>query len=146
FRHRPTFLGLRAMLGITRRQMETTIDQEWPAFVSGLTAASELDFVVVLGFDGVYDEGGLLERARSQMIVPDEWVFEVCQRYGNLLPGPSINPYRRGAVDALEASIEQGAALIKWLPIVQGFDPADRRALPFLERLAGSGVPLLVHA
>src|SRR5690606_38726337 len=79
FRHRPTFLGLRAMLGITRRQMETTIDQEWPAFVSGLTAASELDFVVVLGFDGVYDEGGLLDRARSQMIVPDDWVFEVCQ-------------------------------------------------------------------
>ena len=52
FRHRPTFLGLRALLGITQRQMETTVDQEWPAFLSGLTADSELDFVVALGFDG----------------------------------------------------------------------------------------------
>jgi uncharacterized protein len=146
FRRRPTFLGLRALFGITERQMQASVDQDWAALVSGLTGSSELDYVVALGFDGVYDRSGDIDRARSQMIVPERWVFDVCERYANLLPGPSINPYRRGAVDALEEAIERGAVLIKWLPIVQGFDPASRRGRPFLERLAASGVPLLVHA
>lgn len=146
FRHRPAFVCMRALFGITRRQMETTVDQDWAALVSSLVARSELDYVVALGFDGVYDSRGELDLGRSQMIVPEDWVFEVCGRYANLLPGPSLNPYRKDALEALECCLERGAVLIKWLPIVQAFDPASPRVRPFLERVAASGVPLLVHA
>ncbi len=146
FRRRHTFLGLRLMMGITGSQMRHTVDQDWAALISSLVAQSDLDLAVALGFDGVYDARGMLDERRSQLIVPHSWVFEVCERYGNLLPGPSINPYRQDALDALDEVIERGAVLIKWLPIVQAFDPASRRIRPFIRRLADAGLPLLIHS
>jgi uncharacterized protein len=146
FRRRPTFLGLRLLHRISTRQLETTVDQDWAAFVAGLVWESDLDAAMVLGFDGVYDQNGAFDPARSQLVVPPDWVFEVCERYTGLLPAPSINPDRRDALVLLEEAIERGAVAIKWLPIVQGFDPAGDRALPFLKRLAEAGIPLLIHA
>jgi uncharacterized protein len=146
FRRRGIFVGLRMLLGITDRQMETTIDEDWAALVSGLVTSSDLDYAVVLGFDGVYDWRGEFDARKSQMIIPPSWVFDVCERYTNLLPAPSINPYRRDAMELLEGAIERGAVMIKWLPIVQGFDPSSRRSLPFVRRVAEVGIPLLVHA
>jgi uncharacterized protein len=146
FRRRLSFRALRLVFRITDRQMRTTVDQDWPAMISELVERSDLDLAVVLGFDGVYDRSGTLDHERSQMIIPQRWVFECCRRYGNLLPGPSINPYRSDAMERLEEAIEDGAALIKWLPIVQGFDPADARALRFGRRAADAGIPLLIHA
>lgn len=146
FLRRPTFLGLRVLYRISGRQMATSVDQDWAAMISRQVAESELDMAVALGFDGVYDQQGRLDPARSQLVIPVSWVLEVCGRYANLLPGPSINPYRRDALEQLEIAIAGGAVLIKWLPIVQGFDPGSARTLPFLRRLADAGVPLLVHA
>jgi predicted TIM-barrel fold metal-dependent hydrolase len=133
-------------MGITRRQLETTIDQDWAAEISALVRESDLDYAAVLGFDAVYDRDGRLDLAKSQLIVPHRWVFEVCERYSNLLPAPSINPYRRDALDILDEAIDRGAVLIKWLPIVQDFDPASERARGFLRRVADAKIPLLVHA
>jgi uncharacterized protein len=146
FRRRPTFLALRLLYRIGRRQLATTVDQDWASLISARVARSELDYAVVLGFDGVYDRGGAPDLDRSQMIVPPSWVFEVAEGFSNLLPGPSINPHRRDALDRLDEAVERGAVLIKWLPIVQAFDPAGARTRPFLERLAATGIPLLVHA
>lgn len=146
FTRRPSFVGLRLLLGISDRQLETTIDQDWVAMISSLTAESNLDYAVVLGFDGVYDAAGQLDQSRSQLIVPSAWVFESCERYGNLLPAPSINPYRHDALDLLEEAGARGAVLIKWLPIVQAFDPSSARSRPFLRRAAELGIPLLIHA
>lgn len=145
-RRRPTFLAMRALYGITRQQLGQTVDQDWVALISALVEESDIDLAVVMGFDGVYDDRGRIVESRSQLVVPQEWVFEAARRYANLLPAPSINPYRRDAGELLEQAIEQRAVMIKWLPIVQGFDPAGGRAAPFLKRLAGSGVPVLVHA
>jgi uncharacterized protein len=146
FRRRPTFVALRLLYGITDRHLRSTIDQDWAALLSSLVATSDLDLAVALGFDGVYDRRGRLDRDRSQMIVPPAWVFETCERYANLLPGPSINPYRRDALERLDEAIERGAVLIKWLPIAQGFDPRSPRVRPFIRRVADAGVPLLIHA
>lgn len=145
-RRRPTFLGLRLLYRIGAGQLRTSVDQDWAEMVSRRVAESDIDYGCALGFDGVYDSSGRLDSARSQLIVPPSWVFEVCSRYPNLLPAPSINPYRRDALDLLDDAIERGAVLIKWLPIVQGFDPASLRTRPFLKRAAEAGIPLLVHA
>lgn len=121
-------------------------DAEWASELAERVRRSELDHAVALGFDGVYDRSGELDRSRSQMVIPPEWVFEVCRRHPELIPGPSVNPHRRDALEALEACIEGGATLIKWLPATQGIDPADRSVGPFYRRLAETGIPILVHS
>jgi hypothetical protein len=146
FKRRYTFVGLRLAYGITPKQMRTTVDQDWARMLADRVADSDLDFAVALGFDGVYGADGELDRDRSQMIVPPSWVFEVCGRYTGLLPGPSIHPLRRDAMERLDECIERGAALIKWLPIVQAIDPASPRLRSFYRRLADAGIPLLIHA
>jgi predicted TIM-barrel fold metal-dependent hydrolase len=146
FRRRPTFLALRLAYGIGPRQIRTTVDGDWARMIAERVADSDLDRAVALGFDGVYDERGVLDRARSQMIVPLDWVFTVSERHPELLPGPSVNPHRGDALERLEECIERGAVLIKWLPTVQAIDPASPRIRPFLRRVADAGIPLLIHA
>lgn len=146
FRKRYTFRALRWMHGITAEQVERSVDADWAALVAGRIRESELDLAVALGFDGVFRRDGSLDEERSQMIVPPEWVFEACRRHPELLPGPSLHPYRRDALERLDACIEQGAVLLKWLPATQGMDPADGALAPFYRRMADAGLPLLVHA
>ncbi len=139
FRRRPTYLLLRLRHGIGS-------DVEWAEMVAARVRASELDRAVVLGFDGVYDARGVLDRSRTQMLVPHRWTFEVCRRFPELLPGPSVNPCRGDALEALDECIAEGAVLIKWLPSVQGIDPAAAACTPFYRRMADAGLPLLVHS
>ena len=147
FERRYTFRLLRLWHGITRAQFRESIDQDWVDRVAGLVAASELDRAVVLGFDGAYDRRGELDRERSQLLVPPSWVFEACRRHPHeLLPGPSLNPFRRDAMERLEECIEGGAVLIKWLPAAQGIDPSAPGLAPFYRRLAEVRLPLLIHA
>ena len=101
---------------------------------------------VILGFDGVYkhDTGSLIEE-KSQMKIPPSWVFKACRSYKGLLPGPSINPHKKTALEELEYAIENKAVLIKWLPSAQGIDPSVKDLMPFYRLLAENGLPLLVH-
>jgi uncharacterized protein len=145
FRRRLTFRALRILYGITDRSMETDADRAWAAMVAGLVRSSSLDHAVALGFDGTYDQHGRLDRRCSQMVVPPSWVFEACRRHPELLPGPSINPHRRDALERLEECVDGGAVLIKWLPITQRINPASPRLGEFYEILARAGIPLLVH-
>ncbi len=146
FERRFTFRLLRWWHGISAAQMRESVDQDWVEGVASMIRASELDRAVVLGFDGVYDARGELDRENSQLVVPPSWVFEACRRHpGELLPGPSINPFRRDALDRLEECIEGGAVLIKWLPSAQDIDPSAPRLTGFYRRVADAGIPLLVH-
>lgn len=144
FRKRYTFRLIRLLQNITSKQMSTTVDQDWAERISGLVAGSEVDFGVVLGFDGVYCDGHIDEQ-RSQMIIPPSWVFKVCETYPNLLPGPSINPFRADALDLLDFAIDNKACLIKWIPATQNIDPSSPRIKAFYEKLIAAGIPLLVH-
>nr|MBA2243880.1 amidohydrolase family protein [Gemmatimonadota bacterium] len=145
FRRRYTFRAMRFLYGITAEQMERSADEAWAEMVAERVAASELDYAVALGFDGVYGRDGELDRERSQMVVPPSWVFRVCARYPHLLPGPSLNPFRKDAMQRLEECIEAGAVLIKWLPLAQGIDPASPDLREFYEVLSRAGIPLLIH-
>ncbi|HEX6041942.1 amidohydrolase family protein [Longimicrobium sp.] len=146
FARRPTFRLLRMRHGMSARQMRESADADWAADVADRVRRSELTHAVALGFDGVYGADGRLDTARSQMVIPHGWVFEVCRRHPELLPGPSVNPHRRDALERIDECIERGAVLIKWLPATQDIDPADPRITPFYRRLADAGIPLLVHS
>jgi len=143
---RLAFRILRRMHGVTPAQLERSFDQDWAARLAATVRASEIDHAVALGFDGVYDARGAWDEGRSQMIVTPSYVFEVCRRHPELLPGPSINPHRRDALERLEECIEGGAVLIKWLPATQRIDPSDPAIEPFYARLAEAGIPILVHS
>ncbi|MBN1656194.1 MAG: amidohydrolase family protein [Deltaproteobacteria bacterium] len=146
FRRRWSYRLLKILHGISRSQEETTVDDDWVKLIAQLVAGSEIDYAVVLGFDAVIDpQSGAEVRNDSQLIVPFQWVFSVCEHNRGLLPGPSINPYRKDALIRLEACIKQGAVLIKWLPTVQVIDPADERLSDFYSIAARAKLPLLIH-
>jgi predicted TIM-barrel fold metal-dependent hydrolase len=147
FARRASFRALRWLFGVTDERLRTTADADWAALLARRVRESELDRAVALGFDGVYSlADGRPDEARSQMIVPPSWVFEVCRRHPELLPGPAVNPHRRDALERLEECVEGGAVLLKWLPATMGIDASHSSLAPFYRRLAETGLPLLVHA
>jgi predicted TIM-barrel fold metal-dependent hydrolase len=102
--------------------------------------------VVVLGMDGVYDFNGHLALNKTDFLICNDYVLNVARRYPDeLLPGVSINPQRRDAVDELERCVEAGAKLVKFLPNTQAFDPADKSYVPFYKAMARHRIPLLSH-
>jgi hypothetical protein len=144
FRRSLTFRALGRMHGM--RPDSPTADADWAARLASHVRGSEVDRAVALGFDAVCDARGEPDLARSQMVIPHGWVFRACRAHPELLPGPSVNPLRRDALDRLEECIESGAVLLKWLPSTQGIDPADPAHRPFYRRMADAGLPLLVHS
>lgn len=146
-RQRYTIKLLQWLHHISNYDMEHNFDCDWAAYLSKQVAeCASIDYGVAFGFDGAYDfESGALNQKYSQMLIPVDWVFDVCRKHANLLPGPSLNPYRKDALEALDYCLEQKPVLIKWLPSAQAIDPGHPRLRPFYQRLVESNVPLLVH-
>jgi uncharacterized protein len=101
---------------------------------------------ILLGMDGVYGEGGKLDLDKTDFLICNDYVLGIARRYPNeFLAGVSINPKRRDAIEELDRCVEAGAALVKVLPNIQGFDPCDRSFLPFYKAMAHHRIPLLSH-
>jgi predicted TIM-barrel fold metal-dependent hydrolase len=146
FAARPTVRFLRWWTGMRDERMREDADAEWAVRLARGVREGGLDRAVALGFDGVYRRDGALDEARSQMIVPPQWVFEACRRNPELLPGPAVNPFRRDALERLDECLEGGAVLVKWLPATMGIDPSDTRISAFYRKMADARLPLLVHS
>lgn len=110
-----------------------------------LGASTQVGRAVLLAMDGVYDSAGALDEARTDFLISNDHVFAVASGSERFLPGVSINPSRRDALDELERCAEKGAVLVKVLPNAQVFDPGDRRFVPFYSALARLRLPLLSH-
>lgn len=110
-----------------------------------LSASRSVSAAVVLAMDGVVDEDGELDRERTEIYIPNEFVAAGIRKYPNLLCGASINPHRRNAVERLQQAARDGAVLVKWLPSIQDIDPSDKRLVPFYLKLVDLGLPLLTH-
>ncbi len=100
---------------------------------------------VILAMDGIIGEGCELNRNRTEIYIPNDFVAAETAKYPNLLFGASINPYRPDALQRLDKAAADGAVLVKWLPSIQHIDPADKRLIPFYLRLKELGLPLLTH-
>lgn len=111
-----------------------------------LDRSQQVGGAVLLAMDGVYDERGELDLARTELLVSNRYVLEVAKsRGGRFLPGVSINPQRKDTIEELERCVEEGAVLVKVLPNSQRFDPAEKRYVPFYRALAKHRLPLLSH-
>ncbi len=111
----------------------------------GVAASAEVDEAVVLALDAVVDPQGREDAGRTQLYVPNDFLAAEVSRYGNLHFGGSVHPNRRDALERLERIAREGAVLVKWLPPVQEIDPADRRHIPYYEKMVELGLPLLAH-
>jgi len=119
-------------------------------FVKSLTdklaASTRIKRGVLLALDGIYGSDGRLDAERTHMLVSNDAMFDACAASGGrLLPGASINPARRDALDELDRCAARGAVLIKVLPNAQVFDPSEERFKAFYRALARHGIPLLSH-
>ncbi len=110
-----------------------------------VAASGTVDSAVVLALDGVVDDEGRLDRDRTQVFVPDEYIAAQVVRHTNLWFGASINPLRRDALERLDWAASHGAVLVKWIPPIMDFDPSDARLEPFYRRMAALRMPLLSH-
>jgi predicted TIM-barrel fold metal-dependent hydrolase len=106
---------------------------------------SSLAGLVALGCDDVHDEGGTARPGLSRLFVPNDYVFKTAKLDPRILPGISVHPARRDALDALEAGVEAGAVLLKLLPCVQIIDPSLQKYRSFWKRMADLQLPLLAH-
>ena len=105
----------------------------------------ELDAAVVLAFDAVYNVDGQLNASDTHLHVTNDYAIKLCRQNPRMLFGASVHPYRKDAIAEIERCVKAGAVLMKWLPIVQNFNPADDRCIPFYEALAHHRLPLLSH-
>ncbi len=110
-----------------------------------VTQSKVVDKVVILALDGVINEKGELDKQRTQIYVPNNYVYAQTQMYPNLLYAASINPYRKDAIARLVDAKAQGAVLIKWIPSIMFIDPADPTIIPFYQKMAELNIPLLTH-
>ena len=132
--------------GVTQQELEEQGDRLILERLSRSLAASRyVDKAVILAMDGVIGADGELDRERTEIYIPNDFLVRELHRYPNLLFGASINPYRRDAVQRLEQAVADGAVLLKWLPSIQHIDPADERLIPFYLKLKELGLPLLTH-
>jgi uncharacterized protein len=104
-----------------------------------------MDAVVLLAHERVHDPDGTPREDLGSMFVPNDVVLGLARTNPEFLPGVSIHPARRDALDELERCLEGGAVLMKCLPNCQNIDFSDTRFRQFWERMAEAGLPLLAH-
>lgn len=138
------FRFMRWWLGIggDDTSMERAVEAKLAATID---ETDSIDAAVVLAFDAVYDRDGNYNPSETHLYVTNDYVRDVCNRHPRMLFGASVHPYRKDAVAEIERCVGTGAVLLKWLPVVQNFDPSDARCIPIYEALAHFGLPLLSH-
>ncbi len=111
-------------------------------------SAEMVDSCVLLALDQVYDESGRPHlKDRTHLYVSNEVIRDLVEENPELfLFGASVHPYRPDWRDRLDAAIDDGAVLCKWIPSAQQIDPSHPLCGPFYEKLAAHKLPLLCHA
>ena len=133
--------------GTTREELQAKGDAHVVQLISRQLAESKhVGQAILLAMDGVVDANGELDRARTEIYVPNAFIAQETAKTTNLLYGASINPLRKDALAQLIEAKANGARLIKWIPSIMQFDPADDRLTPFYRKLVELNLPLLTHA
>jgi len=128
-----------------RLGLKSDATDEYVSRLVGYIRESPIDIGVILACDAMYDDSGKVD-PRTSCYIPNDFVLKIAGKHEELLPGVSIHPNRKDALDEVDRCVEAGAALIKWLPNTQGIDPSDKKYKAFYRKLSSHGIPLLSHA
>jgi predicted TIM-barrel fold metal-dependent hydrolase len=132
-------------LGIPASALEGDLEAIYAEHLGKLVREASMDAVVLLAHERVHDPDGTPREDLGSMFVPNDVVLGLAKAHPDFLPGVSIHPARRDALDELERCLAGGAVLMKCLPNCQNIDFSDRRFQGFWERMAAAGLPLLAH-
>jgi hypothetical protein len=132
-------------LGVPASALEGDLEAIYAEHLGKLVRESSMDAVVLLAHERVHDPDGTPREDLGSMFVPNDVVLGLAKQFPEFLPGVSIHPARRDALDELNRCLEAGAVLMKCLPNCQNIDFSDTRYRSFWERMAESGLPLLAH-
>jgi hypothetical protein len=115
----------------------------------------DLDHVVCLALDPVYDEGGKRHEDMSYMWVDNDYVLDLKKELGDekgkkVLLGASVHPYDPNFSERVKKYVDLGAVFLKWVPSAQQINLAREPVRKAMERLATAGpggrpLPLLLH-
>lgn len=141
----PLFKFMAWHLGVTPAEIRTNLAEAYLRALMRHLKGSSLAKLIVFGHDKIYDDAGRCLEEKVQLHVPNDYVFSVCRKHPELMPGVSIHPARVDAIDELEKCIESGAVLVKWLPNSQNINPSDPRYRKFYEKMRDAGLPLVAH-
>lgn len=133
--------------GVTRAELERDGDQVVVDKIAAkLKASQHVDAAVLLALDGAVNTAGELDRTRTEIYIPNDYVVAQVRRYPDIFHfGASVNPYRKDALQQLDSAKRQGAVLVKWIPNIQHIDPSDPSLIPFYRKLVELKLPLLSH-
>ena len=132
-------------LGVPASALEGDLEAIYAGHLVELVRESSMDAVVLLAHERVHDPDGTPRDDLGSMFVPNDVVLGLAKKFPEFLPGVSIHPARRDALEELERCLESGAVLMKCLPNCQNIDFSDQRFRPFWERMAEARLPLLAH-
>ena len=133
-------------MGVSEAEIEQQGDRILFDKISSAIAASKtVNQAVILAMDGYVDSEGQLDKSKTQIYVPNDFVAREVKRFDNLIFGASINPNRKDAIARLRKADKEGAVLVKWLPSIMSIDPANPKHIPFYKVMAELGIPLLTH-
>ncbi len=100
----------------------------------------------LLAFDYYHTQDGMRSIDKSELYVPNQYVFQLTRQYPELFTAAvSIHPYRQDAVKMLAYWAGQGVRFVKWLPNAQGIRPDDPRLAEFYDALVAHKMVLLTH-
>lgn len=100
----------------------------------------------LLAFDEHYDRRGHVDPEKTEFHVPNDYVWDVCQRYPDVfIPAISVHPRRPDALDELDRWGRRGVKLVKWLPNAHGIDPGDPALDPYYAKLREYDMTILTH-
>ena len=132
------------LTGIDREPGETLSEKMRHRLLRHLEA-SRIDYAVVLAQDAVYRHDGSRDDASTHFYVSNDYVLDLAKRSAKVLPGCSINPWRKDALSELERCHAAGARLIKLHTAIQGVDPERKEFDPFYARARELDMVLMFH-
>jgi predicted TIM-barrel fold metal-dependent hydrolase len=101
---------------------------------------------LLFAFDHACDDQGAANPDWTTFHVPNAYAARIAAEHpARFRWVASVHPYRADALARLDDAIAQGAVALKWLPSAMNIDLRDRRCRPVFDRLAASGLPLIVH-
>ncbi|MFC2026008.1 hypothetical protein ACFLUC_02310 [Chloroflexota bacterium] len=143
-------LVYRVFLMYGRIRPEDVTDRTLRSATEKVISETNLDHVVCLALDPVYDQSGERKPYQSNLWVDNEYILDLRRSLGDkVMLGASVHPYEPDFQNRVSKYVEKGAVLLKWLPSAQQINLADekvRDALKFLAKVReGSPLPLLIH-
>ena len=132
-------------LGVPMTALEENLDQIYAEHLLQLVRRSSFDKVVLLAHERVHDSDGTARDDLGSMFVPNDVVLNLARQHPEFLPGVSIHPARKDALEELDRCVVAGAVLMKCLPNCQNIDMREKAYIPFWKKMAEARLPLLAH-